>query len=155
MGTKDGIPLFSISVFLNIRVFFKKISVENASRSLPVQTFIDYSFFRLVNHVIYTSSFTSVLARCTIRDQLCLCPCDSSIQAIKQLHFHIPIPLLLNLSCFWISPISHGPRRPSLVPNFFKTSNFFVILKLFYTHKLLTFPSHRFNFNQTSNFRVN
>ena len=27
--------------------------------------------------------------------------------------------------------------------------------ELFYTHKLLTFPSHRFNFNQTSNFGVN
>ena len=30
--------------------------------------------------------------------------------------------------------------------------NFFIILKLSYIHKFSTFPSHRFNFNKTSNF---
>jgi len=36
-----------------------------------------------------------------------------------------------------------------------QTSNFFITSKLSYTHKLSTFPSHRSNFNQTSNFSVN
>lgn len=38
---------------------------------------------------------------------------------------------------------------------FFQTSNFSITSKFSYTHKLLTFPSHRLNFNQTSNFGVN
>jgi hypothetical protein len=43
-----------------------------------------------------------------------------------------------------------------LVSNFFfQTFNFFITSKFSYTHKLLTFPSHHFNFNQTFNFIVN
>ena len=38
---------------------------------------------------------------------------------------------------------------------FLQTFNFFITLKFFYIHKLSTFPSHRSNFNQTSNFDVN
>lgn len=38
---------------------------------------------------------------------------------------------------------------------FIQTSNFSIKSKFFYTRKLLTFPSYRFNFNQTSNFSVN
>jgi hypothetical protein len=38
---------------------------------------------------------------------------------------------------------------------FLQTSNFSITSKLFYTHKLPTFPSHCSNFNQTSNFGVN
>ena len=38
---------------------------------------------------------------------------------------------------------------------FLQTSNFFIRSKLFYVHKLSTFPSHHFNFNQTFNFGVN
>ena len=35
---------------------------------------------------------------------------------------------------------------------FLQTSSFSITSKLFYPYKLSTFPSHRFNFNQTSNF---
>ena len=38
---------------------------------------------------------------------------------------------------------------------FLQTSNFSITSKLFYTHKLPTFPSHRSNFNQNFNFGVN
>ncbi len=38
---------------------------------------------------------------------------------------------------------------------FLQTSNFSITSKLSYTHKLLTFPSHRSNFNQTFNFGMN
>ncbi|KAB8085834.1 hypothetical protein EE612_008830, partial [Oryza sativa] len=38
---------------------------------------------------------------------------------------------------------------------FLQTSNFSITSKLFYTHKLSTFPSHHSNFNQISNFGVN
>ena len=36
-----------------------------------------------------------------------------------------------------------------------QTSNFTITSKFSYTHKLLTFPLHRFNFNQTFDFVVN
>ncbi|BAT10779.1 Os10g0406701, partial [Oryza sativa Japonica Group] len=35
------------------------------------------------------------------------------------------------------------------------TSNFSITSKIFYIHKLPTFPSHRSNFNQIFNFSVN
>jgi hypothetical protein len=38
---------------------------------------------------------------------------------------------------------------------FLETFNFSITSKLSYTHKLPTFPSHRSNLNQTSNFGVN
>mgnify|MGYP003702856869 CR=1 FL=1 len=38
---------------------------------------------------------------------------------------------------------------------FLQIFNFFITSKLSYTHKLPIFPSHRSNFNQTSNFDVN
>ena len=38
---------------------------------------------------------------------------------------------------------------------FLQTFNFSITSKLFYTDKLLTFPSYHSNFNQTFNFDVN
>ena len=38
---------------------------------------------------------------------------------------------------------------------FLRTSNFSITSKLFYTHKLLTFPLYHSNFNQTSIFVMN
>ena len=37
----------------------------------------------------------------------------------------------------------------------FETFTYSIVSKFFYTQKLSTFPSHRFNFNQTFNFSVN
>jgi hypothetical protein len=71
---------------------------------------------------------------------------------LKKLIFNLIFYILLYI---YIAAKSYHNKAEFSSKLFLRTSNFSIISKLSYTHKLLTFPSHHFNFNQTFNFSVN